>query len=93
MTMIIHTPLQNEYGQPVHQKVKCYDIQFSHFPKPKEGKLGWRVNGRALIVATTLEEATAMVREQYPDDPVIHQAVLRSNDTVVMIAGSVTQKQ
>lgn len=73
------------------QHPKCYEIKFSYVPPPPEDdrRPHWRVNQTAFVVARSLPEAVAIVCQEFPSDPQVYQAILRSSDSMMIFASDV----
>ena len=77
-----------EFGHWLSQDALAYEVRMTS-KKPDDK---WRKNHVLMAVANTVEEAIAMCKEQYPDDPVIDQVVLRNRGMDLVLSGSIVSQ-
>jgi hypothetical protein len=89
---IVHTPEYKD-GKPVNlgDYPKCYEVKFSFIPpKPVDDRWKhWRDNRTAFVIAHSLPEAFAIIAAEFPNDPQIHQIILRSTSNLMIFSGDV----
>ena len=64
----------NAHGHLLSQSALAYEVRMTS--KKPDGR--WRTNHVIMAVASSIEEAIAMCKAHYPDDPMIDQIVLRN---------------
>lgn len=64
------------------------EVQFSFLPAPPERDAfvakNWRSNGSMFIVAPDIQHAIEAAESSGREDVVVHQAIRRSNDVVIV---------
>ena len=78
-----------EHGHWLSQGAHAYEVRMTN----KKSDDQWRSNHVILAIASTVEEAVSMCKEQYPDDPVIHQVALRNRDIDLILSGSIVSQR
>ena len=77
-----------EHGHWLSQDALAYEVRMTS--KNPDDKC--RKNHVIMAVANSVEEAIAMCTEQYPDDPIIDQVVLRNRGMDLILAGSIVSR-
>ena len=71
-----------KHGHFSSQKALAYEVRMTS--KPPESQ--WRKNHVLMAVAESVEEAIAMAKNVYPDDPVIMQVVLKNGGMDLLLS-------
>ena len=74
-----------DHGHWITQGVLAYEVRMTS----KKPDSQWRKTHVIMAIAATIDEAVAMCKRQYPDDPIIDQVVLRNRGMDLVLSGSI----
>jgi len=78
-----------EHGHWLTQNALAFEVRMTS----KKSDSQWRKNHVIMAIANSVEEAIAMCKLQYPDDPIIDQVVLRNRCMDLILCGSIVEGQ
>jgi formate-dependent phosphoribosylglycinamide formyltransferase (GAR transformylase) len=76
---------KTEHGHLITQDALAYEVRLTTKPPGNQ----WRLNHVVMAVASSVEEAIAMCKAQYPNDPIIDQVVLRNRGMDLILASTI----
>ena len=77
-----------EHGHWLSQNAFAFEVRMTS----KKPDSQWRKTHVIMAIANNVEDAIAMCKQQYPDDPIIDQVVLRNRCMDLILCGSIVEK-
>ena len=74
-----------EHGLLITQDALAYEVRLT--TKPPDSQ--WRKNIVVMSIASSVEEAIGMIKEQFPNDPIIDQVVLRNRGMHLILSQTI----